>query len=99
MSRYLVTGAAGFIGSSLVRALLVRGDEVRGVDNFSTGKPENLAEVRSQMDFREADILDLEAMRHAGPIRITEKLISHVPAHLKAGYSCGADSGSPNGIR
>ena len=44
----LVTGAAGFIGSSLVRALLERGDEVRGVDNFSTGKRENLTEVLSR---------------------------------------------------
>jgi len=65
MAKYLVTGAAGFIGSSLVRALLARGDEVRGVDNFSTGKPENLAAVRAQMDFREADILDPNAMRLA----------------------------------
>ena len=65
MAKYLVTGAAGFIGSSLVRALLARGDEVRGVDNFSTGKPENLTEVRSQIDFREADILDPNAMHLA----------------------------------
>lgn len=65
MAKYLVTGAAGFIGSSLVRALLERGDEVRGVDNFSTGKLENIAEVRDQMDFREADLLDLDAMHSA----------------------------------
>lgn len=65
MARYLVTGAAGFIGSSLVRALLTRGDQVRGVDNFSTGKRENLTEVFDQIDFREADLLDLEAMRSA----------------------------------
>jgi len=65
MAKYLVTGAAGFIGSSLVRALLERGDEVRGVDNFSTGKIENIAEVRDQMDFREADLLDLDAMHSA----------------------------------
>ncbi len=65
MAKYLVTGAAGFIGSSLVRALLDRGDEVRGVDNFSTGRRENLTEVLGRMDFREADILDLDAMHDA----------------------------------
>src|SRR5580700_6202941 len=65
MAKYLVTGAAGFIGSSLVRALLDRGQQVRGIDNFSTGKPENLNEVLNRMDFHEADILDLNAMHRA----------------------------------
>src|SRR6266852_5312351 len=65
MAKYLVTGAAGFIGSSLVRALLERGDEVRGIDNFATGRRENLTEMLGRMDFREADILDLDAMHKA----------------------------------
>ena len=65
MAKYLVTGAAGFIGSSLVRALLDRGDEVRGIDNFATGRRENLTEVLARIDFREVSILDLDATRQA----------------------------------
>jgi UDP-glucose 4-epimerase len=65
MATYLITGIAGFIGSSLARALLEKGECVRGVDNFSTGHRDNLAEVRDRIEFREADIRDLDAMRQA----------------------------------
>jgi nucleoside-diphosphate-sugar epimerase len=63
MALYLITGVAGFIGSSLARAVLAQGDQVRGIDNLSTGKRENLTEILGRIDFREADLLDLPALQ------------------------------------
>src|SRR5450432_3154014 len=57
-SSCLVTGGAGFIGSALVRALLARGDRVRVIDNLSSGKPQNLAEVSAEIELVEGDIRD-----------------------------------------
>ena len=65
MARYLITGIAGFIGSSLARALVERGEQVRGVDNLATGNRENIREILNRIDFREADLLDLDAMHKA----------------------------------
>lgn len=65
VTRYLVTGAAGFIGSSLVEALVARGDDVRAVDNFLTGKRGNIEPLVGSIDFREADLRDGDAMRSA----------------------------------
>jgi len=65
MAKYLITGIAGFIGSSLAHAVLAQGDQVRGIDNFATGRRENLAEILNRIDFREADLLDLDAMKDA----------------------------------
>ena len=64
MALYLITGVAGFIGSNIARELVRRGEQVRGIDNFSTGKRHNLDDL-SSIEFREADIVDLAAIRDA----------------------------------
>jgi UDP-glucose 4-epimerase len=76
MTRVLVTGGAGFIGSNLVRALVERGDEVRVLDNFSTGNRTNLAgvdaevvegELRSYERVHNA-VRDVELVYHLGAL-------------------------------
>ncbi len=61
----LVTGGAGFIGSNLVRALLDRGDDVRVLDNFSTGRRENLAGLESEVVLIEGDLRSYERVHAA----------------------------------
>jgi len=63
--RYLVTGGAGFIGSNIVDELVRRGQEVRVLDDLSSGNEGNLAGVRSRIDFRTGDITDLAALQSA----------------------------------
>ncbi|NVM21859.1 MAG: SDR family oxidoreductase [Desulfobacterales bacterium] len=71
MADFLVTGGAGFIGSNIVRALLNRGDTVRVLDNFSTGKRENLdfagmsPDLMTNLQVLEGDITDLAICRQA----------------------------------
>ena len=65
MAVYLVTGGAGFIGSHIVDVLLERGERVRVLDNFATGKRENLAQCRDRIELIEGDIRDLEFCRKA----------------------------------
>jgi UDP-N-acetylglucosamine/UDP-N-acetyl-alpha-D-glucosaminouronate 4-epimerase len=61
----LVTGGAGFIGSNLARALVLRGDEVRVLDNFSTGNRRNLAELGGEIEVVEGELRSYERVHAA----------------------------------
>jgi UDP-glucose 4-epimerase len=65
MARYLITGIAGFIGSSLAHALVEQGHEVSGFDNLSTGNLENISTIRDAISFQVMDLQDREGVRHA----------------------------------
>jgi UDP-N-acetylglucosamine/UDP-N-acetyl-alpha-D-glucosaminouronate 4-epimerase len=65
MAKYLVTGGAGFIGSNLVRRILAEGHEVVVLDNFATGKRENLADIAAQITLIEGDIRDRKTVAEA----------------------------------
>ena len=65
MDIHLVTGGAGFIGSNLTDELVKCGRRVRVLDNFMTGKRENLAHLAGKIDLLEGDIRDLETCRKA----------------------------------
>jgi nucleoside-diphosphate-sugar epimerase len=64
MTRFLITGGAGFIGSSLARAVVERGGEVRVLDSFLTGREENLADL-PDVELVRGDIRDLDTLRTA----------------------------------
>lgn len=65
MTRVLVTGGGGFIGSNLVRALLEQGATVRILDNFSTGNRANLEAVRADVEVVEGDLRSYERVHTA----------------------------------
>ncbi|SFH07577.1 UDP-N-acetylglucosamine 4-epimerase [Desulfotomaculum arcticum] len=66
-TQFLITGAAGFIGSNLVEAIIKLGYKVRGLDNYSTGKKENVEEFlgNANYDFIEGDIRDFDTCMKA----------------------------------
>jgi len=91
---WLVTGAAGFIGSNLVETLLNHGQRVVGLDNFATGYPANLEDIKAQVgpaawrlfSFIEGDIRDLETCRRAcrGAGRVLHQAaLGSVPRSIK----------------
>jgi nucleoside-diphosphate-sugar epimerase len=65
MTKYLVTGGAGFIGSNIVKKLLENGESVRVLDNLSTGKIENIKPFLDKIEFINGDFTDLEIAKKA----------------------------------
>lgn len=65
MAEYLVTGGAGFIGSNICEELVSRGRSVRVVDDLSTGKIENLDQIRDKIEFVECDVSDVASLEKA----------------------------------
>jgi UDP-glucose 4-epimerase len=65
MDLYLVTGGAGFIGSNIIEELLKRGERVRVLDNFSTGRKENLSRFMSHIELIEGDLRNFESAKRA----------------------------------
>lgn len=91
-ARYLVTGGAGFIGSHLVEALVNAGHRVRALDNFSTGRRENLSLVGDAVEVIEGDITDRGAcdracegvdyvLHHAARVSVAESHEDPVGCH------------------
>ena len=60
--KYIVTGGAGFIGSNIVKKLVVRGDDVTVIDNLNTGKEENLISVKDKIVFFNDNILNFDLL-------------------------------------
>ena len=77
MRKYVVTGGAGFIGSTLVRKLLDLGGSVAVVDNLLTGHERNLEEVRNRVDFHRLDIRDEAALT---PVMQSADAVFHLAA-------------------
>lgn len=83
---YLVTGGGGFIGSHIAEALVRRGDKVRVLDNFLTGRRENLAHLAAEIELIEGDIRDKATLRQAcDGVRVVfhEAAIPSVPRSVR----------------
>jgi UDP-glucose 4-epimerase len=65
MASYLITGIAGFIGSTLAHTLVEQGHDVRGIDNLCTGNLENLTDIQHAISFQQMDLQDVPGVRAA----------------------------------
>lgn len=62
---FLITGGAGFIGSNIAHELVEKGNNVKIIDNFATGKPENIDDIRAKIEFIQGDIRDLDLLKNS----------------------------------
>lgn len=90
----IVAGAAGFIGSNLCRALLAERHDVVGIDNFSFGRQENVADIRPDPRFRfiEADLLDTATLQ-----QVEGDVLIHLASHKIPRYSSALRTLEANG--
>jgi UDP-glucose 4-epimerase len=82
--RTLVSGGAGFIGSHIVEELLRRGDTVRVLDNFSSGKHENLSAIKGDLQILEGDLRNADILRSAV---LDVELVFHLAAFVSVPQS------------
>jgi nucleoside-diphosphate-sugar epimerase len=83
---YLITGGAGFIGSNIAKRLVREGESVRIIDNFSTGKRDNIDEIKDRIDLIEGDIRDAETVLRAAKdidFIIHQAALPSVPRSIK----------------
>jgi UDP-glucose 4-epimerase len=87
MAKHLVTGGAGFIGSHLVDALVERGDQVRVLDNVSTGKRANLEHLYGKIEFIEGNLInraDVERAVDSVDVVFHQAALASVPRSVAA---------------
>jgi nucleoside-diphosphate-sugar epimerase len=86
MEKYLITGGAGFIGSNIAEELVKRGHPVRIIDNFFTGKRENISSFLDKIELIEGDIRDYDACSRAlegVDFVLHQAALSSVPRSIK----------------
>lgn len=91
MARYLITGGAGFIGSNLAWALVTRGDEVRVLDNFSTGRDANLRGLEGRVSLVRGDITDaavLDSAMEGVDFVLHQAALPSVPRSIERPLDC-----------
>ena len=94
--KYLVTGGAGFIGSHITRKLLEQGSSVCVLDNFSTGKRENIEELTrqfsgNQLEVLEGDVRDASRLKealHGVEVIFHEAAFVSVPQSMEEPHTC-----------